>query len=190
MGERPNLTANLDSDTFQSYYYLKEELVAFCREQQLQTTGGKAELTGRIAAYLATGERKTSTLQKKAPAEIGELSPESVIEENFVCSERHRAFFKAAIGKGFSFNVPFQTWLKENAGKTYQDAIEAYRQLLAAKKQGETKIDKQFEYNTYIRAFFKENEGKTLQDAICCWNYKRGQKGHYRYERADLIALK
>ena len=49
------------------------------------------------------------------------------IEENFVCSEKHRAFFKKQIGNGFSFNVPFQKWLKSNTGKTYQEAIKCWK---------------------------------------------------------------
>lgn len=60
----------------------------------------------------------------------------------------------------------FQKWLKENAGKTYRDAIDAYYQILENKKKGRTKIDRQFEYNTYIRDFFEDNKGKTLEDAI------------------------
>ncbi len=31
MSERPELNRNLDGNTFRSYYYLKEELVSFCR---------------------------------------------------------------------------------------------------------------------------------------------------------------
>ena len=30
MSERPDLDKSLDSKTFRSYYYLKEELTAFC----------------------------------------------------------------------------------------------------------------------------------------------------------------
>ncbi|WP_330370015.1 DUF6434 domain-containing protein [Butyrivibrio sp. NC2002] len=42
------------------------------------------------------------------------------IEENIICSEVHRAFFKSKIGESFSFNVTFQKWLKANSGK-YKD---------------------------------------------------------------------
>ena len=63
-------------------------------------------------------------------------------------------FFTEKRGKGFSFNVLFQKWLKNNTGKTYGDAINAYYQILEEKKKGKTTIDKQFEYNTYIRDFF------------------------------------
>ncbi|MBP5424084.1 MAG: hypothetical protein J6Y78_16750, partial [Paludibacteraceae bacterium] len=58
------------------------------------------------------------------------------------------------------------------------------------KKKGNLSIDKQFEYNTYIRDFFADNIGKTLDDAIKCWKYKKGLKGHSKYERSDLSALK
>ena len=105
------------------------------------------------------------------------------------CSEKHRAFFREHIGSGFSFNVAFQKWLKNNTGKTYKEAIAAYYQIREDKKKGKTKIDKQFEYNTYIRDFFADNKGKTLEEAIVCWKYKKQLQGHNRYERTDLIAI-
>lgn len=96
---------------------------------------------------------------------------------------KHRAFFKEQIGKSFSFNAAFQKWLKSNSGKTYGEAIEAYSQILEDKKNGKKSIDKQFEYNTYICDFFADNSGKSLSDAIKCWNFKKSQKGHNKYER-------
>ena len=45
-----------------------------------------------------------------------------------------------------------------------------------------------------FQKWLKENAGKTygaaLSDAIRCWKYKKGLKGHNRYERSDLEALK
>ncbi len=32
MSERPNLDLKLDSKTFKEYYYLKEELIQFCKK--------------------------------------------------------------------------------------------------------------------------------------------------------------
>lgn len=215
MGDRPVLNCKLDSDIFRSFYFLKEELVDFCRQEGLQTIGGKIELTDRIAQYLSTGEKimgksqkevnqknenRKNENQKKAYQKsvskekdsiiIGTITEDSIIEDNFVCSERHRAFLKSVIGDRFSFNVLFQKWLKANAGKTYKDAVRAYFQIVEDKKKSTTDIDRQFEYNTYIRDFFKDNEGKLLKDAILCWKYKKGLQGHNRYERQDLIALK
>ena len=47
MSERPRLDRSLDGETFRSYYYLKEELTAFCRENGLPVSGGKLEITER-----------------------------------------------------------------------------------------------------------------------------------------------
>lgn len=190
MNERPLLNKNLDSEDFRNFYYLKQELICFCRENKLPVSGSKAELTERIAYFLDTGKvLKTSAAVKKPTAKVGSITENTVIEENIVFSEKHRAFFTEKIGKSFSFNVPFQKWLKGNAGKTYKDAIEAYRQILQDKKKGKTEIGRQFEYNTYIRDFFEDNHGKSLQDAVACWKFKKSLPGHNKYERADLVAL-
>ncbi len=191
MESRPVITVNLDSHTFREYYYLKEELVAFCRDNHLPVSGGKQELTERISCFLDSGKvqqpaTKRNTNHKSATSVI---ALESIIEEGFVCTETHRAFFKKHIGNSFSFNVQFQQWLKANAGKTYADAVTAYNEIHEAKKVEKSSIGKQFEYNTYIRDFFADNAGKTLNDAIKCWKYKKSLKGHKRYERSDLTAL-
>lgn len=187
MTQRPLLDKNLDSETFRDFYYLKEELVDFCRKNGLPVSGGKLEITDRIAHFLDTGEVLSSSPARKKTASVSDISEDTKIETNFVCSERHRAFFKEQIGNSFSFNVAFQKWLKGNAGRTYKDAIAAYYQILEDKKKGKTKIDKQFEYNTYIRDFFADNQGKSLEDAIKCWKYKKQLQGHNRYERSDLV---
>ena len=189
MSERPKLNKELDAATFRSFYYLKQELADFCKENGLPTSGSKAELTDRIAYFLDTGNVLKPSAKRKTAVNIGTLTEDTVIESNIVCSEKHRAFFSEKIGKSFSFNVPFQKWLKANAGKTYGDAIRAYYRILEEKKQTKTEIGGQFEYNTYIRDFFADNPGKSLRDAIVCWNYKKSLPGHHRYEQSDLCAL-
>ena len=189
MNKRPNLDNSLDSKTFKEYYYLKEELIAFCRKNNLQTTGGKIELTERIANFLETGERTYKRHTTRRSLNVNKITLNTIIEENFVCSEKHRAFYKEQIGNNFSFNVAFQKWLKSNSGKTYQDSINAYYQILEDKKKNKTIIDKQFEYNTYIRDFFNDNKDKNLEQAIKCWKYKKSLQGHNKYEREDLKVL-
>ena len=44
MSERPDLIKELDGETFRSFYYLKEELVDFCGENNLPVLGGKIEI--------------------------------------------------------------------------------------------------------------------------------------------------
>lgn len=189
MSDRPHLQKDLDSKIFRSYYYLKEELAAFCRAEGLPVSGGKKELTERIASYLDGGEIIADKPVARKKSGVGFITDDTPIEPDFVCSQKHRAFFEEKIGNGFSFNVAFQKWLKANTGKTYGQAVGAYYQIREEKKKGGTKIDSQFEYNTYIRAFFAENQGKTLKEAIKCWNYKKSMPGHNRYEKADLEAL-
>lgn len=189
MNNRPELNKELDGKTFRSFYYLKEELINFCRENKLPVSGGKIELTDRISHFLDTGKVLESSSKRKTTVNIESITENTKIEPNIVCSEKHRAFFKEKIGKSFSFNVLFQKWLKSNAGKTYGDAITAYYQILEEKKKGKTTIDKQFEYNTYIRDFFEDNQGRSMEEAIICWKYKKCLQGHNRYEKSDLVAL-
>lgn len=189
MRERPILDKTVDADVFCDFYWLKEELIDFCRANGLPASGGKADIAERIATYLKTGDVVLPQQKSVKKPNIDSITEEMEIEPDFVCSEKHRAFFKEKIGNSFSFNVLFQKWLKANTGKTYAQAIIAYYEILAGKKKGASVIDKQFEYNTYIRMFFAENPGKSLRQAILCWNHKKSLQGHNAYEKSDLIAL-
>ncbi len=127
--ERPILSKQLDQTTFRSFYYRKEELVDFCRMNGLPTSGGKIEITDRIAYFLETGKiiekarsmkegtKKLEAKAKEANRITGDILEDTRIEPNFVCSEKHRVFFKEHIGKSFTFNVAFQKWLKRIQGK-------------------------------------------------------------------------
>ena len=193
MSDRPALDKSLDGKTFREWYWLKEELVDFCRENDLPASGGKTELTDRIALFLDTGEVKKSSLRKDrtGPRQtMSEITLESIIEPDLVCSEKHRAFFRSQIGNSFSFNVAFQKWLKTNTGKTYAEAVSAYHEIKNNTSGGRKNIGRQFEYNTYVRDFFEHNKGRSLDDAIRCWKYKKGLPGHNRYEDTDLEVLK
>ena len=101
---RPKISDNSSGNAFRSFYYLKEELVSYCRQEGLQATGGKVELTDRIAYYLDTGERLSCQRQAKKSANLGVITLDTPIEDNFICSEKHRSFFSDSIGKGFTFN--------------------------------------------------------------------------------------
>ena len=193
MMERPVLSRELECDTFLQYYYLKEELIVFCRENGLCITGAKQDLTKRIGNFLSTGKKLIAATgtRKKIGIEVKYISLDSVIEENFVCTEKHREFFKSVIGNKFSFNVSFQKYLKNNSGKTYSAAVKQWYKIQEDKivNKGRSQIDSQFEYNTYIRDFFENNKDKTLKDAINCWKYKKNLPGHNRYEVQDLYAI-
>lgn len=106
----------------------------FCRKNGLPVSGGKLEISDRIAYFLETGKVMPAKVVKKSATKRSDITEDTKIEADFVGSERHRAFFKEHIGNTFSFNVAFQKWLKGNAGKTYREAITAYYQILEDKK--------------------------------------------------------
>ena len=195
---RNKLNKNLKASEFKEYYFLKEELKDFCKKEGLKVSGSKNQLEERIIYYLDTGKSldnsrsiknknnySKSNSNKATTSE--EITLDSILGENFKCSEDKREFFEKEIGEGFKFKVKFQKWLKTNPDKTYQDAINAYHELQNSNEK--TKIDKQFQYNQYIRDFFDDNDDKTLNDAIKCWKYKKSIKGHNKYEKSDLDIL-
>jgi hypothetical protein len=187
--ERPALDIGLDPNTFREFYYLKAELMEFCRSNGLQTTGSKPELNERIYVYLSTGERTVKRCVSRAGPVMTQITLDMTLGPNFRCSEKHREFFRESIDKAFKFNVEFLNWLRSNADSTYNDAIAVYHRTRENKKRRNTTIGAQFEYNTYIRDFFEDNKGRTLSDAIKCWRYKKSLPGSNRYERGDLSAL-
>ncbi|MGP5429424.1 DUF6434 domain-containing protein [Enterococcus malodoratus] len=132
---RPRLQAGLAPEVFSEYYYLKAELQEFCQEQGLAKSGSKADLNQRITRYLRTGERLASNSSEKKVFREEYLTLDSLIEQGIVFSEKHRAFFKSELGDTFVFKVAFQNWIKENAGKTYREAIAIYPEIAAKNRK-------------------------------------------------------
>lgn len=184
---RPNLTKNISIQHFNDYYWLKEELLLFCRENGLSTTGSKIEITNRIETFLLTGEITKPSRNSKVstkPFPQDKLSLDTVITENHRCSQEVRAFFKSVIPK-FIFSTHIQNFFKNNVGKTYRDAIDAWFEEEERKKDPSytKKIAPQFEYNQYIRDFFADpkNKGKNRREAIESWNNIKKLPGSNKY---------
>ena len=68
---------------------------------------------------------KRSAVIRQVPASL-----DDAIAPNIVCSQDLRSFFEQHLGKGFRFKVEFQSWLRENAGLTFRDAVDAYPTLI------------------------------------------------------------
>lgn len=184
---RPKLTKNMTAQSFKDYYWLKEELQSFCRENGISATGSKVEISNRMEIFLLTGEiknpiRKSSVNKKEAPQD--NLSPETVISVNHRCSQAVRAFFKTVI-PNFHFSTYIQNYFKNNIGKTYNDVINAWYEEEARKKDPSytKKIAPQFEYNQFIRDFFADpkNKGKSREEAIKAWNKIKTLPGSNKY---------
>ncbi|MFA9560301.1 DUF6434 domain-containing protein [Evansella sp. AB-rgal1] len=188
---RPSLTKNISVENFQEFYWLKEELQAFCREIGISASGSKIELSTRIETYLRTGEitkpiRKTKANTKRGPQL--DLSLETVITENHRCSQDVRAFFKTVIPK-FHFSTYIQDYFKNNVGKRYHNVVDAWYEEEGRKKDPSYKknIAPQFEYNTFIRDFFSDekNKGKSRKQAIVAWNEIKKLPGSNKYKSIE-----
>lgn len=95
--QKPELTRDLDSKTFREFYYLKEELVTFCRIYGLQAMGSKEDLIERISVFLDTGERIGKNYEKPKTNSPSVIELDSLIEPNFVCSEKYLKGMKWSI---------------------------------------------------------------------------------------------
>ncbi|MBU8771638.1 DUF6434 domain-containing protein [Cytobacillus oceanisediminis] len=183
---RPELRKDLDVQDFLSYYWLKEELQVFCRENRMSAAGSKKEITDRIAAFLQTGEINKPAKKKKSPSKdvLSELNLDTVITENHRSSQTVRAFFKSVIPK-FHFSTYIQNYFKENAGKTYRDVVHAWYEEEERKKNPSYKkqIGSQFEYNQFTRDYFADpkNKGSNREEAIKAWNVLKKLPGSNKY---------
>ncbi len=191
--ERPNLDNNISLTDFKEFYWLKEELVEFCKKTGISTSGSKVELTNKIQHHFSTGKvvanfKKTQKVLSKFDWNNEPLNLMTVITDSYKNTENVRAFFTKQIGSNFSFNVKFMKWMKENEGKNLNDALEHWKQLKEIRKDKnyKTDIEPQFEYNRYMRAFLSDNPDLSSKDAIKFWNLKRAKRGTNEYERTDL----
>lgn len=191
--ERPPLDKKISLTDFNDFYWLKEELIEFCRQNDIKTFGGKIELAKRIQNFLLTGEKATQVEPTHKPKSnfnwnTEKLDNSTLITDNYKNTENVRAFFINEIGANFSFNVKFMNWLKGNVGKTLADAVKEWKELDNLKKDKNyvSEIAPQFEYNKYMRAFLADNPNLTSKDAMKFWKLKSAKRGTNEYERADL----
>jgi len=165
---RPELTKEITLLEFQQNYWLKEELTSFCRAQNLPTSGGKLELSKRIEQFLSSGKVEKPIVKHKTHSTMPKtFSREMVIGKGWHCSQDLRSFFETEFGASFHFNSVMRDFIKNEAGKTLQDAMDAYKADLASGVEKE--IGSQFEYNRHIRDFYKSHPGASLQEAIQAW---------------------
>ncbi len=189
MNNRPELNTKISIQDFKDFYWYKEELIDFCRSENLDKRGGKIELANRIEKFLETGKREpyqvTVSKTSRFDWNSEKLTIETEITDNYQNTENVRGFFKSQIGDKFKFNVKFMNWMKSAQGRNLGDAIEQWISITNEMRTNKShkQIAPQFEYNTYIRDFMKDNPDKTLQDAISCWKIKKSKPGDNKYSQ-------
>ncbi len=189
---RPVLCDQLSVNDFKKFYWLKKELITFCKTKGINQTGGKVEIAERIISFLQDGEiAKSSPKAKKTSTFDWHQSPlnlDTLITDNYKNTRNVRTFFIKKIGPHFRLNVPFIEWMRVNVGKTMQDAIAEWHRIRDIEKSENHKreIAPQFEYNTYVRDFLADNPGRSMKDAIHFWKLKRSIAGRRAYSKTDL----
>ncbi|MFM9907711.1 MAG: DUF6434 domain-containing protein, partial [Chitinophagaceae bacterium] len=177
------------------WYWLKQELVDFCKLTKISYAGAKFTILERIATVLDKGIAKTEKIshsQKPTSKFIWSkslLSLDTVITDSYTNGPNTRQFFKQHCGVKFHFSIPFMNFMKDNCGKTLQYAINEWQKLNEKKKDKNFKseIPAGNQYNKYIRDFFTDNPTMTIEQARHFWKLKRSLPlGRHIYEKTDL----
>ena len=193
---RPDFPLIASGEEFNRWYWLKEEMVDILKAIGLPYTGGKFELRDRIM-YALDHEGSLKPAEKKARPQSKfnwareVLTPDTLITDNVSFRPNLRRFMKGEIGPKFSCHSDFMDWVKENPGKTLEDAVKAWEDLEARKKDPTFKRDIA-DHNMlaqYVRDFLADQPDKSLKDALQFWNLKRHlpmENGFVRYASEDL----
>jgi len=197
VSDRPELAKNLSAQEFRNWYWYKKELIKFCSQHGLKTTGGKIELAARIEHFLKTGEHlpeKAPTKKKihkknsvqKLPQDINEPIP-----ENYTSSTLYRKYFESIIGPHFHYTVYMMNYMKKHPGITFKKYVDEWIAEHERRKNKNYKppIQKSCEYNQYTRDFFTNNPDRKRDEAIACWTHKKSLPGSNKYSKNDLKIL-
>lgn len=194
--ERPKFENIKSGAEFNRWYWLKNELVDICRKLNLPITGRKFDLRDRI--MFALDNNGALLKVKKAPKPRSkfnwakeDLNLSTIITDSVSFGQNFRRFMQKHIGGAFSFNTDFMAWVKNNTGKTLEDAILQWRHLEARKKDPnfKSKIADNNMFNQYTRDFLEDNPKMSVADARKFWLLKRQMPtddGFIRYNASDL----
>ena len=196
---RPELHTGIDADTFDSYYWYRNELQSLAKALGLSGEGGKFDIHDRISHYLRTGE-KLKPERVKATSDYNwtteQLSESTIITDSYKNTENVRKFFKQQIGASFKFNIDLMNFMKDNQGATLADAVQFYNDRNTALANGYSQpIEEHNQFNLYTREFLLDNPSLTRDDVNACWagvieQPRPGSKGrNIRYSKDDLRFL-
>ena len=192
MTTRPNIEDIKTGAELVCWYWLKEELVAYCKSADMNYTGVKFDILEQISRFLdnkpVEKEQKVK-VQSQFDWHSEPLTLETIITDSYKNSQNVRRFFQENCSAKFNFNIAFMAWMKANVGKTLRDAVAEWERQNAQSKNKNFKTDipKGNQYNQYMRDFFADNPDKTIKEARHFWALKRALPlGFHKYERTDL----
>ncbi|MEM1337604.1 MAG: DUF6434 domain-containing protein [Bacteroidota bacterium] len=192
---RPDFENITSGAEFNTWYWLKEEMVAICKAAGLPTNGRKFELRDRIMFALDNRGRLKPRVKIKKKSTFNwakaTLTLETVITDNISFGPNFRAFMKRQIGDKFSCHSDFMDWAKANTGKTLAQAVEQWYALEARKEDPEFRRDiaDNNMFNQYTRDFLNTYPHKTIKEARKYWLLKKKLpmiNGFVRFEKTDI----
>jgi SAP domain-containing new25 len=173
--QRPALNCQTNAQEFLRWYWLKEELIAFCRFARIPASGPKPELTVRIAAHLAGQALSTSPRPSRNAQMPTEFTLETTIGQGWRCSLPLGVFLRAHCGRTFRFNAAVRKFVHTQVGRSLAEAVECYR-LSVAPDSPQTEIAPQLEYNRHTREFYANNPGASRQQVLEAWWARRSRR--------------
>ena len=178
------------ADDFKSYYWMKQDLVAFARQLGLPTHGYKPELSTRILEFLTGAAQPEGRKKEKVAAKVPRDSNARLRRDtpvvNYKSDKKTREFFKSQIGPEFHFTYHVNQYRLAHDGLTYGDLTDEW---IAERDRRKTEsyqpnIADHGEYNQFIRDYFADaaNRGKTMRDAATAWTAVKPTRSR-RYQR-------
>jgi hypothetical protein len=189
--KRPNIHDIKTGKELKLWYWLKQELVDYCKLAKINYSGSKFNILERIANKI---DGKQLTPKKHKPTSTfnwskATLTLHTIITDSYKSGNNTRTFFQEHCGASFHFNIAFMRYMKENCGKTLGDAVKEWERLqqLSKDKTFKSDIPSGNQYNQYIRDFFADNKHLSLKDAQHFWKLKKNLPlGKHIYEKTDL----
>jgi hypothetical protein len=194
---RPLINVVLSGQELKRWYWLKRELVDYCKLINLNYSGSKFDILDKIAHALDEG--RASLIPSKAinskqaiskfDWQKEPLSIDTIITDSYKNSQNVRCFLRQHCGDNFRFSIPFMDYMKINCSKTLGDAINEWKRLyqISLDKNFKSEIPDGNQYNKYLRDFFADNPHSTIGEARHCWKLKRNLPlGRHKYEKSDF----
>ena len=167
--------------TLKTHYWLKSELITFCKANGLATVGSKQEIVKRIETFITTGAKIQAKISKSVTRDSHQIIKMNTLVANYNNDAATRKFFIEQIGKHFHFTAYLRQFTKKDnitAGLTYGDLVAGWLQEEGKRKNGDykTNIGEQFEYNRFVREFHAEQKGRSHAEMVEAWKVakKRG----------------
>jgi hypothetical protein len=184
---RPALTGELTGAELLRWYWLKSELIQLARALGINASGGKLDLTARLAAALdsapAGGPTDAGPRASTAPAAksrrarlptarlAGPLTSDTVIPPGQRSSQLLRAFFEEQLGTGFRFDASMREFIA-TGDRTLGEALQHWRDT-RQRRSGE--IAPQFELNRFLRSWHAAHPDEGRAAALAAWREHRAK---------------